>query len=80
MSNLYLSKSRYCKCIQCKKILWLKKYKPECSVQTAKDSVLENGSRVGELAKGLFGEYQNIEFNENLNTMIENTTIIKRKA
>ena len=40
MNNVYLSKSKYCKCVQCKKILWLKKYKPECAVQTAKDAVL----------------------------------------
>lgn len=80
MSNIYLSKSRYCKCVQCKKILWLKKYKPECAVQTAKDSVLENGTRVGELAKGLFGEYEDIKFNENLNIMIEKTQeLLKNK-
>ena len=29
MSDIYLSKSKYCKCVQCPKILWLKKYKPE---------------------------------------------------
>ena len=80
MGNIYLSKSSYCKCVQCKKILWLKKYRPEYVVQTAKDSVLENGSRVGELAKGLFGEYQDIEFNENLNIMIEKTQqVLKNK-
>ena len=73
MNKVYLSKSRYCKCVQCKKILWLKKYKPEYAVQTAKDVVLENGSKVGELAKGLFGKYENIEFNEELKVMIEKT-------
>ena len=73
MSNIYLSKSRYCKCVQCQKILWLKKYKPEYAVQTAKDSVLENGSKVGELAKGLFGKYEDVEYNEDLNVMIEKT-------
>ena len=73
MCRIHLSKSRYCKCVQCKKIIWLKKYKPEYAVQTAKDSVLENGTRVGELAKGLFGQYKNVEFNENLNIMITKT-------
>lgn len=73
MSNIYLSKSRYCKCVQCQKILWLKKYRPEYAVQTAKDSVLENGSKVGELAKGLFGKYEDVEYNEDLNVMIEKT-------
>ena len=73
MNKVYLSKSKYCQCVQCKKILWLKKYKPEYAIQTAKDSVLENGTKVGNLAKGLFGEYEEIEFNENLNIMVEQT-------
>lgn len=73
MNNVCLSKSKYCKCVQCKKILWLKKYKPECAVQTAKDAVLENGTKVGNLAKGLFGKYEDVEFDENLNVMIEKT-------
>lgn len=80
MNKVYLSKSRYCKCVQCKKILWLKKYKPEYAVQTTKDSVFENGSKVGELAKGLFGKYEDIEFNEDLNIMIEKTQgVLKNK-
>ena len=66
--------------MQCKKILWLKKYKPEYAVQTTNDSVFENGSNVGELAKGLFGKYENIEFNEDLNIMIEKTQeVLKNK-
>lgn len=80
MNKVYLSKSRYCKGVQCKKILWLKKYKPEYAVQTTKDSVFENGSNVGELAKGLFGKYEDIEFNEDLNIMIEKTQeVLKNK-
>ena len=56
MNKVYLSKSRYCKSVQCEKILWLKKYKPEYAVQKARDVVLKNGTKVGELAKGLFGK------------------------
>ena len=73
MNNLYLSKSRYCKAVQCKKIIWLKKYKPEYAIQKAKDTVLNNGTAVGQLAKGLFGKYEDIEFNENLDIMIKQT-------
>ena len=73
MNNVYLSKSRYCKCIQCKKILWLKKYKPDVAIPSEKDAIFENGNKVGELAKGLFGKYEDIKFNENLNIMIEKT-------
>ena len=73
MNNLYLSKSRYCKAVQCKKIIWLKKYKPEYAIQKAKDTVLNNGTAVGQLAKELFGKYEDIEFNENLDIMIKQT-------
>ena len=73
MNDIYLSKSRYCKCVQCQKILWLKKYKPETAIPSEKDAVFENGNKVGKLAKGLFGRYEDIEFNENLNVMIERT-------
>ena len=73
MNDLNLSKSKYCKCIQCPKILWLKKYKPEVAIPSEKDAVFENGKKVGEFAKGLFGEYENIEYNSNLNIMIEKT-------
>ena len=29
MNKVYLSKSRYCQCVQCEKIFWLNKYKPD---------------------------------------------------
>ena len=80
MNNIYLSKTRYCKARQCKKIIWLKKYKPEYAIQKARDIVLENGTKVGQLAKGLFGKYENIDFNENLNIMIDQTKkLLKNK-
>lgn len=68
-----LSKSKYCKCVQCKKMFWLKKYKPECAVATDKTTVFENGKKVGELAKGLFGDFEDVPYNENLRLMIERT-------
>jgi predicted RecB family nuclease len=73
MCNICLSKSKYCKAVQCNKILWLDKYKPEEAIEKARDSVLENGTKVGELARQYFGEYININFDENLANMIENT-------
>ena len=80
MNDIYLSKSRYCKCVQCQKILWLKKYKPETAIPSEKDAVFENGNKVGKLAKGLFGRYEDIEFNENLNVMVERTKeLLKNK-
>ena len=68
-----LSKSKYCEGIKCKKILWLNKNNPSVREEVANESVLENGVVVGEVAKNLFGKYINIEFNENLSKMIDDT-------
>ena len=73
MNKVNLSKSRYCKCVQCPKILWLTKYKPECAVVEDKETIFENGRLVGELAKGLFGDYEDIPFDRALWPMIEKT-------
>ena len=67
-----LSKSRYCNGIQCNKLLWLLKNKPE-EMETLNESVFETGNMVHEVAKYLFGEHINIEFNSNLEEMIKNT-------
>ena len=68
-----LSKSKYCSALGCPKKLWMGKYKPEEAVSKARDSVFKNGTAVGNLAKGLFGEYEDVEFNKDLNEMIEKT-------
>ena len=61
-----LSKSKYCNGLQCKKMLWLYKYKPEEKEELDNDSVLENGNDVHEVARKLLGKDVNIAFNENL--------------
>lgn len=71
--KVQLSKTRYCKMVQCKKILWLDQYKPGEKVRTARESVLKNGGKVGELAKSLLGEYENVKYDEHLNLMLEQT-------
>ena len=68
-----LSKSKYCNAIQCKKMSWLDENKPNVKEETTKDSILDNGTDVGIIAKNLFNPRIDIEFNENLNIMIENT-------
>lgn len=70
---MQLSKTKYCRGIQCKKILWLDTYKPEEATQVSDDAVLENGTEVGELAKGLFGKYSDVAFSKDLSQMIEKT-------
>ena len=73
MNNVNLSKSKYCSALGCTKKLWMAKYKPEEAVLKARDSVFKNGAAVGNLAKGLFGKYEDVEFNKDLNVMIEKT-------
>lgn len=70
-----LSKSKYCRGLQCKKMLWLEKYKKEEQTDLNNESVLEQGNAVHEVAKYLFGHHINIEFSENLNQMIKDTYI-----
>ena len=73
MNYINLSKSKYCKARQCNKILWLDKNKPEEIADIGNESVLENGTKVGELARSYFGKYTNIEFNKDLSRMISDT-------
>ena len=73
MNNIHLSKSKYCQCVQCEKILWLSKYKPEEEAGEDKTVLFENGHKVGELAKGLLGPYEDIPFDITLTPMIEKT-------
>ena len=77
--GMYLSKYKYCDGVTCPKILWIKKNKPELfDASVMKQSVLETGNKVGDLAMGLFGEYvevTTIDDNGKLNVskMIERT-------
>ena len=79
-NRIYLSKSTYCSCVQCEKIIWLNKYKPECSIEENNESILEKGHEVGELAKGLFGDYEDITFDNDLSVQLEKTDkLLKNK-
>ena len=73
MNEIHLSKSKYCRAIQCNKMLWLEKNKPEEKGEMDNQAVLDNGTKVGELAKGIFGNYTNIEYDENLDKIIYDT-------
>lgn len=55
---MQISKSKYCLAYQCKKLLWLNKYKLEFETKDPSLTArIESGYEVGNLAKGLFGEY-----------------------
>ena len=70
---MYLSKSKYCKGIQCPKILWMDKNLPKEAEDVDNSAVFNNGNKVGELAKDLFGFHFDVSFNVDLNTMIKDT-------
>ena len=76
MNKVHLSKSRYCKVVQCEKIIWLNKYKQECAEFEDNEAIFATGRKVGELAKGLFGDYGDIPFDKNLSNMIEKTEVL----
>ena len=61
-----ISKSVYTLFRQCPKALWLKTYKPElCVISDALQQRFQAGSVVGDLAKGLFGEFTEVtSYNE----------------
>lgn len=73
MKKIFLTKSKYCKGVQCPKILWMDKFNPIISEDKNDGSALEEGRRVGELAKGLFGDYVDVPYNENITVRAENT-------
>lgn len=81
MNEFYLSKSNYCSAVQCNKILWLDEKKHSVATDTSNKSVLANGIRVGELARGLFGEYTNVENNNDKSIMIlETEELLEQKT
>lgn len=68
-----LSKSKYCKGLQCPKMLWMDKYMPDEAEYVLPESVLANGNRVGDLAREYFGEYSLVEYSYDKAEMVEKT-------
>ena len=52
-----LSKSKYCRGVQCPKMLWMDRYKQEEAEDILSKSLMENGKKVGDIARGYFGKY-----------------------
>ena len=60
-----LSKTLYCSGVQCPKMLWLKKHRPELFDESVMNqAVLATGNEVGDLAMGLFGEFTEVPYGE----------------
>ena len=68
-----LSKSRYCKGLQCPKILWMDAYHPEKAENVLSEQVMKNGNLVGDLARQYFGEYALVDFSYVKSEMTEKT-------
>ena len=68
-----LSKSRYTQGVTCAKKLWLSCYKSEEAEDMGNNSILDNGTKVGDLARNLFGDYILINFDTNFKNMLDET-------
>lgn len=69
-----LSKSRYCKGIQCPKMLWMDANMPERFDQSVLDiNRLSTGTAVGDLAMGSFGQFVEVPFSRNKAKMTAET-------
>ena len=73
MGKLYLSKTQYCMGISCPRSLWLQKNHPEYAVPSTDMTTRENGIAVGNLAKGIFGDYTEVEFSPDKSAMAAQT-------
>lgn len=63
MAKIGFSKSKYCRGVQCPKILWLEKNMPEEAEEQDNEALLVRGNEVGDLAMGLFGAYTEVPYN-----------------
>ena len=68
-----LSKSKYCRAFQCPKMLWMDQNMPEKAIKKASDAVLANGSAVGDVAMGYFGDFVEVPFSLNKQEMCDTT-------
>ena len=77
---LRLSKSRYCRGIQCPKMLWMDDHMPELGESTYSESIIANGNMVGDLARGYFGDYELVEYKGDIQSMAEKTRKLIEKG
>lgn len=68
-----LSKSRYCRGIQCPKMLWMDKYMPEKAADLGKEQIFETGNIVGDLAMGYFGPFTEVPYADDKSEMVRRT-------
>ncbi len=68
-----ISKSKYCRGIQCPKMLWMDVHMPEMAEDVLSETVMANGNLVGELAREYFGAYELVPFDYQKQVMADKT-------
>ncbi|SMN00079.1 hypothetical protein SPONN_1247 [uncultured Candidatus Thioglobus sp.] len=68
-----LSKSQYLKGLQCHKYLWLDKHRKDLLPEKADSVVMETGTSIGELARGLFSGGVLVDFDRGFTAMLAQT-------
>ena len=68
-----MNKSKYCKGVQCPKILWMDTHMVEVAEDVASEAIFRTGKEVGELAREYFGEHSLVEFDINKQKMCQDT-------
>lgn len=67
------SKSKYCRGIQCPKMLWMEKHMPDEAEEQDNEEILETGNAVGDLAMGYFGDFREIPYSDDKREMVDET-------
>ncbi|OQB53835.1 MAG: hypothetical protein BWX97_00130 [Firmicutes bacterium ADurb.Bin146] len=74
MIDFNVSKSRYIRAVQCLKMYWMDRVKPDEYDESVMDeAVLENGNEVGQLAQNLFDGISVVEYSSDKSQMITKT-------
>ncbi len=68
-----MSKTKYCKGVQCSKILWMDKNMPEVAEDVSSEAIFKTGTEVGDLARKYFSDYVLVEFDKNISKMCSDT-------
>lgn len=70
----WLSKSRYCKGVQCPKMLWMDENMLEQADDVVPEHIVKTGTHVGEIARSYFGDFELVEYLEDKTEMASITT------
>ncbi len=73
-----ISKTAYCRGVQCPKMMWLKVYNPDAFDESVMNqSVLNTGNEVGDLAMGLFGPFTEVKRDAESKMILETEKLIE---